>query len=84
LDCGAGGIIKPEEEQDLLSKNDAKRLKPSLRHLFVLVSERHALKCQTRQPKPEPLGAAQDELAEKTDTALNASWPQSGQGAVSS
>ena len=46
--------------------------------------KRHALKDQARQPKPEPPGASQVELAVKTDTALNASCPQSGQGAVSS
>jgi len=46
--------------------------------------ERHALKDQARQPKPEPLGAAQVVPDEKADTALNASCPQSGQGDVSS
>jgi hypothetical protein len=42
------------------------------------VIKRHALKDQALQPKPEPLGAAQVELVEKTDTALNASCPQTG------
>ena len=46
--------------------------------------KRHALKDQARQPKPEPLGAAQVELAAKADTVLNASCPQSVPGAVSS
>jgi hypothetical protein len=50
----------------------------------LFVFERHALKDQARQPKPEPLGAEQVVLAVKTETALNASCPQSGQGAVSS
>jgi hypothetical protein len=45
------------------------------------VIKRYALKDQALQPKPESLGAAQVELAEKTGTALNASCPQSGQGA---
>jgi hypothetical protein len=48
------------------------------------VVERHALKDQALQPKPDPLGAAQVELDEKADTALNASCPQSGQGVLSS
>jgi hypothetical protein len=48
------------------------------------VIKRHAFKDQARKPKPEPLGAAQVELAAKTETALNVSCPQSGQGAVSS
>ena len=44
--------------------------------------ERHALKDQACQPKPDPLGAAQVVPDEKMETALNASCSQSGQGAV--
>lgn len=55
---------------------------PSLRHSCLSV-ERHALKDYARQPKPEPLGAAQLGLAATADTILGASCPQSGQGAVS-
>jgi hypothetical protein len=51
---------------------------------LLFISERHALKDQARQPKPESLGATQVVPDEKTDTVLNASCPQSGQGSVSS
>jgi hypothetical protein len=48
--------------------------------LFIDFFERHALKDQALQPKPEPLGAAQPALAAKTETTFAASCLQSGQG----